>query len=244
MSATKTFLLELHCEEIPARFLNPLTEEFVRKFDEWSLSMGIREPKSVIFNLYSPRKLAWRIIKSGEGLFESQPDQTETQVGPPQRMCKDDAGRPTIQGEKFAEKWGVPFTDVRFEQPAGKKEPCAVVTITKQGRPTADLLAEALPGLIASLHVPKAMRWGRSDFEFVRPIRNILCLFGEQVVPITVDGVKATNTTWGHRLFHREHPAPITIATPEGYQEALEAAGIVVSAVSYTHLTLPTKRIV
>ncbi|NWJ42399.1 MAG: glycine--tRNA ligase subunit beta [Geothrix sp.] len=169
--------------------------------------------------------MAWLI----EFLPIEQPDQTETQVGPPQRMCVDETGKPTIQGEKFAEKWGVPFSDVRFEQPAGKKEPCAVVTLTKQGRPTAELLAEALPGLIASLHVPKAMRWGKSDFEFVRPIRNILCLFGEEVVPITVDGVTATNTTWGHRLYHRQHPAPVTIARPEAYEAALEAAGVVVS---------------
>jgi glycyl-tRNA synthetase beta chain len=229
VSVTQTFLLELHCEEIPARFLNPLTEEFAKKFDEWSLATGIRDPKSVVFSLYSPRKLAWRIIKSGEGLFEFQPDQTEIQVGPPQRMCVDEAGKPTIQGLKFAEKWGVDFGAVRFEQPAGKKEPCAVVTIMRKGRPSMDLLADALPGLIASLHVPKAMRWGKSDFEFVRPIRNILCLFGDQVVPITVDGVVATNTTWGHRLFHRQHPMPVLIATPEGYESALEAAGVVVS---------------
>ena len=144
-------------------------------------------------------------------------------------MCVGEDGKPTIQGLKFAEKWGVDFSAVRFEQPAGKKEPCAVVTITRKGRPTVDLLAEALPGLIAGLHVPKAMRWGKSDFEFVRPIRNILCLFGEQVVPITVDGVTATNTTWGHRLYHRQHPEPVRISTPEAYEAALEAAGVVVS---------------
>jgi glycyl-tRNA synthetase beta chain len=150
-------------------------------------------------------------------------------------MCADPDGQPTIQGLKFAEKWGVDFSAVRFEQPAGKKEPCAVVTITKKGRPTVDLLAEALPGLIAGLHVPKAMRWGSSEFEFVRPIRNILCLFGDQVVPITVDGVRATNTTWGHRLYHREHPAPVTIATPEAYETVLEAAGVVVSVEARRH---------
>jgi glycyl-tRNA synthetase beta chain len=144
-------------------------------------------------------------------------------------MCVGEDGQPTIQGLKFAEKWGVAFSAVRFEQPAGKKEPCAVVTITKTGRPTKDLLAEALPGLIAGLHVPKAMRWGNSEFEFVRPIRNILCLFGEEVVPITVDGVSATNTTWGHRLHHRRHPEAVTVATPEAYEAALEAAGVVVS---------------
>ncbi|MDP1833140.1 MAG: glycine--tRNA ligase subunit beta [Geothrix sp.] len=222
MSATKTFLLELHCEEIPARFLKPLTNEFATAFSTWAKSQGLPVADPEIF--FSPRKLCWR-----GAVPPSQPDQTETQIGPPQRMCVDEAGQPTIQGLKFAEKWGVDFSTVRFEQPVGKKEPCAVVTITKQGRPTLDLLAEALPGLIAGLHVPKAMRWGKSEFEFVRPIRNILCLFGDQVVPITVDGVTATNTTWGHRLYHRQHPEPVTIATPEAYESALAAAGIVVS---------------
>ncbi|MBK9796510.1 MAG: glycine--tRNA ligase subunit beta [Holophagaceae bacterium] len=222
MSATQTFLLELHCEEIPARFLEPLTEEFRTAFSTWAKSQGL--VSTTVGAFFSPRKLCWH-----GALPVSQPDQTETQVGPPQRMCVDESGQPTIQGQKFAEKWGVGFDQVRFEQPAGKKEPCAVVTITKKGRPTVDLLAEALPGLIASLHVPKAMRWGKSDFEFVRPIRNILCLFGDQIVPITVDGVTATNTTWGHRLYHRQHAAPITIATPDVYESVLEAAGVVVS---------------
>jgi glycyl-tRNA synthetase beta chain len=221
VSGTKAFLLELHCEEIPARFLTPLTEEFSTAFSAWAKNQGL--PTTALEIFFSPRKLCWR-----GAIPASQPDQTETQVGPPQRMCVDEAGKPTIQGQKFAEKWGVAFSAVRFEQPAGKKEPCGVVTITKKGRPTVDLLAEALPGLIAGLHVPKAMRWGKSDFEFVRPIRNILCLFGDQVVPITVDGVTATNTTWGHRLFHRQHPEPITIATPGAYESALETAGVVV----------------
>jgi glycyl-tRNA synthetase beta chain len=233
MSGTKTFLLELHCEEIPARFLGPLWENFVHlledKLEAWfPTGDSANYWENAIDNstgLYSPRKLAWRLVE----LPVVQPDQTESQVGPPQRMCVGEDGQPTIQGLKFAEKWGVDFSAVRFEQPAGKKEPCAVVTITKQGRPTLDLLAEALPGLIAGLHVPKAMHWGNSEFEFVRPIRNILCLFGDQVVPITVDGVTATNTTWGHRLYHREHPAPLTVATPETYESVLEAAGVVVS---------------
>nr|WP_275975881.1 glycine--tRNA ligase subunit beta [Geothrix terrae] len=214
-------MLELHCEEIPARFLKPLTDEFAMAFSAWAAGQGLVTSGLEIF--FSPRKLAWR----GAGLPASQPDQTDTQVGPPQRMCVGEDGQPTIQGLKFAEKWGVEFGAVRFEQPAGKKEPCAVVTITKQGRPTADLLAEALPGLIAGLHVPKAMRWGNSEFEFVRPIRNILCLLGDQVVPITVDGVAATSTTWGHRLYHRQHPEPVKIASPEVYEAALEAAGVV-----------------
>ncbi|MBS1765908.1 MAG: glycine--tRNA ligase subunit beta [Acidobacteria bacterium] len=217
MSETRTFLLELHCEEIPARFLGPLSEDFAG-----ALALAFAGVKVEV--AYSPRKLSWNCA-----LPVMQSDQTETQVGPPQRMCVGEGGKPTIPGLKFAEKWGVDFSAVRFEQPAGKKEPCAVVTVTKQGRPTKELLAEALPGLIAGLHVPKAMRWGSSDFEFVRPIRNILCLFGEEVVDFTVDGVKSGNTTWGHRLFHRQDPGPIVVKRPEDYEAALKDAGIVIS---------------
>jgi glycyl-tRNA synthetase beta chain len=265
MSETRTFLLELHCEEIPARFLEPLIHELqeslhdclkdanlagsfsvapektiaksemtlrshrfgeISKVDRVNVG-GIEKEVRTSWEVfgYSPRKLSWAFL----GLPTTQSDQTETQIGPPQRMCVSEDGQPTIQGLKFAEKWGVDFSAVRFEQPAGKKEPCAVVTVTKVGRSTKELLAEALPGLIAGLHVPKAMRWGSSDFEFVRPIRNILCLFGEEVVDFTVDGVKSGNSTWGHRLYHRQHPEPILVAHPEDYEAALKGAGIVVS---------------
>ncbi len=233
MSETRTFLLELHCEEIPARFLKPLSHDFGAAIWTWGDEVGVaieddgaaNDCTTYTCDFYSPRKLAWRISR----LLTNQPDQTEIQIGPPQRMCVDEDGKPTIQGLKFAEKWGVDFSAVRFEQPAGKKEPCAVVTVTKKGRPTKELLAEALPELIAGLHVPKAMRWGSSEFEFVRPIRNILCLFDQKVVDFTVDGVKSGNTTWGHRLYHRQHPEPIVVKRPEDYERAMKEAGVVVS---------------
>ena len=231
MSETKSFLLELHCEEIPARFLKPLWEEFVATFGnelgKWFGDSAQYQANAVEHSgdFNSPRKLAFRLT----GIPVQQPDQTETQVGPPQRMCVDEKGAPTVQGLKFAEKWGVDFGAVRFEQPAGKKEPCAVVTLTKKGRPTPELLAEALPRLIAGLHVPKAMRWGTSEFEFVRPIRNLLCLFGGEVVPFEVDGVKTTATTWGHRLYHMRHPEPVAIPSIDAYEAELEKAGVIVS---------------
>ncbi len=223
MSETRTFLLELHCEEIPARFLKPLTFELAEKLENFCREQKLE--KSELDHHCSPRKLSWTLTS----LSTQQPDQSETQVGPPQKMCLDAAGQPTQTGLKFAEKWGVDFSAVRFEQPAGKKEPCAVVGVTKKGRPTIELLAEALPKLIAALHVPKAMRWGNSEFEFVRPIRNVLCLFGNEVVDFTVDGVRSSNTTWGHRLHHMQNPNAIVIKQPEDYEAALEKAGVVVS---------------
>jgi len=220
---TKTLLLELHCEEIPARFLKPLTQDFATAFAKWAEAEKLGY--EAIEPLYSPRKLSWAI----SDLPVAQADQAEIQVGPPLRMCVDADGQPTVQGQKFAEKWGVGFAAVRFEQPAGKKEPCAVVELTRKGRPTLELLTEALPRLVAGLHVPKAMRWGHSSFEFVRPIRNVLCLFGREIVPIEIDGVKATASTWGHRLYHLKHPKPVKVERPKEYAEALRGAGVVVS---------------
>ena len=223
MTTTATLLLEIHCEEIPARFLKPLGTEFsdgAQAFILDTLKVAVTAEL-----LYSPRKLAWRIA----GLPLQQPDQTETQVGPPQRMCLDDQGAPTQTGLKFAEKWSVGYDQLRFEQPAGKKEPCAVVTLRHPGRPTAQLLAEALPRLIAGLHVPRAMRWGSSEFQFVRPIRNLLCLLGAEVIPFTLDGVSTGASTWGHRLYHMDHPAKVEVTSTDAYEAALEAAGIVVA---------------
>jgi glycyl-tRNA synthetase beta chain len=173
--------------------------------------------------MYSPRKLAWRV----EGLPGAQPDQLETQVGPPKRVCLDEAGALTVQGRKFMEKWGADPKAIKFGQPAGKKEPCAVLEISRPGRATVDILSEALPRLISGLHVPKAMRWGDSAFEFVRPIRSILCIFGAKVVPFVVDGVESGNATWGHRLYHRSHNNPLAVVSPEQYEAALKDGGVI-----------------
>jgi glycyl-tRNA synthetase beta chain len=223
MSGTRTLLLEIHCEEIPSRFLAPLAAELTETAQAFIREQLQTELATERF--YSPRKLAWRI----PGLPVVQADQTDTQTGPPRRLCVDDQGAPTQTGLKFAEKWGVGFDQVRFTQPAGKKEPCAEVTLVRRGRPTLELLAEALPRLISALHVPKAMRWGSSEFQFVRPIRNLLCLLGSEVVPFVLDGVPAGSTTWGHRLYHMDHPAPVAVPSPEAYEETLERAGVVVS---------------
>jgi glycyl-tRNA synthetase beta chain len=222
VSATATFLLELHCEEIPARFLKPLSEDFSSRLRHWGSEQGLGDFEVTPF--YSPRKLAWRV----EALPLAQADRVEVQLGPPQRLCVGPDGQPTVTGAKFAEKWGLTFAQVQYELVEGKKEPVAVAKAAHPGRPTLDLLVEILPTLVAQLHVPKAMRWGRSEFAFVRPIRNVLCLLGTDVVPIVLDGVAASNTTWGHRLHHREHPTPLLVSDPTAYERILDDAGVTV----------------
>jgi len=222
VSGAKPFLLELHCEEIPARFLKLLSADFATRLQAWGAEQSLGAFEVTTF--YSPRKLAWRV----EALPLSQEDRLEVQLGPPQRLCVGPDGQPTVTGAKFAEKWGLAFDQVRFEAVEGKKEPVAVARVAHPGRPTLDLLVEALPDLVSKLHVPKAMRWGRSEFAFVRPIRSVLCLLGEEIVPIVLDGVAASNTTWGHRLHHREFPAPLTVPEPMAYGKILDKAGVMV----------------
>lgn len=215
-------LFEIHCEEIPARFLSPLSTEFAEGLVAWMKAELACD--ATVEGFTSPRKLAWRV----QGLPDLQPDQTDLQLGPPQRMCVQD-GAPTQTGLKFAEKWGLPFAAIRFEQPKGKKEPVAVAAVVKEGRPVKELLSEILPKLVTGLHVPKAMRWGRSEFQFVRPIRNLLCILGSDVVPFELDGVASCGATWGHRLFHLDHPAKVPVSAPADYEAVLEGAGIVAS---------------
>ena len=223
MVTHKSLLLEIHCEEIPARFLDSLCSDFAEKIHNF-----INEKLNVnlaVEVFYSPRKLSWRI----HNVPVVQADRTDSHIGPTKDMCIDAQGNATKTGLKFAEKWGVNFDQVRFVKPTNKKELCAVAITTNKGRSTKQLLSEALPNLISALHVPKAMRWGSSEFQFIRPIRNILCILGNEVVPFQLDGIHSRNTTWGHRLFHIDHPDPVEISQPNEYEVVLERAGVIVS---------------
>lgn len=223
MNTISSLLLEIHCEEIPARFLDSLCSDFAEIIRDFICKNLNINPSIEVF--YSPRKLAWRI----KNIPNLQADRVDSHVGPPKHMCIDAQGNATQTGLKFAEKWGINFDQVNFIRPTNKKELCAVATITSKGRLTKHLLSEFLPGMISALHVPKAMRWGSSEFQFVRPIRNILCIFGNEVVPFQLDSIHASNTTWGHRLFHLDHPNPIEVSEPNAYEATLERAGVIVS---------------
>jgi glycyl-tRNA synthetase beta chain len=223
MNNMKSLLLEIHCEEIPARVLHSLGLEFAEKMQLFINENFDIHPLIEIF--YSPRKLAWHI----QNIPTTQIDRVDNHIGPPKNICVDTQGNVTKTGLRFADKWGIKFDQVSFIKPANKKELYATATITRKGYSTKQLLAEVLPGMISALHVPKAMRWGSSEFQFIRPIRNILCILGDEVVPFNLDNVHTCNTTWGHRLHHLDHPNPIKISKPDEYEAVLEGAGVIAS---------------
>ncbi|MEZ0120686.1 MAG: hypothetical protein SGVNAXEH_000830, partial [Holophagaceae bacterium] len=211
----KDFLLEIHCEEIPAKFLAPLHSDLQEKL------LNLLEVNGLVIqgghlrspDWYSPRKIAIFL----PGILEIQPDIQSVEVGPSKAVCLDAHGQVTDAGTRFAEKWKSSFQEVVFEEVKGKKGEYAVLRRTVKGLPAIQVLSAALPSLIASLSVPKAMRWGHSSFVFVRPIRNILCLLGSSVIPFEIDGVQSSSSTLGHRLAKGE----IKISQPSEYESLL-----------------------
>lgn len=217
-------LLEIHCEEIPAKYLKPLQEQLYRDLGTALLKQQlIKElaPQGPSEDFYAPCKLAVRF----HGLQERQPSVVNQHVGPAESICLTTSGEPTEAGLRFAQKWDLPFGEVRFESVAGKKGRYAVVSRQSESQSASAVLANIIPEVISSLTVPKAMRWGSSSFLFVRPIRNVLCLLGSDVVSFALDGVSSSRETLGHRL----SPGRITIDTPSTYEVQLKSKNVIIS---------------
>ncbi len=209
----KDLLLEVGCEELPARFIEPalrsLAEEAERALSAAGLSFsGIR-------TLGTPRRLTLFVAD----LSERQPDRVEEIQGPPKRVAFDEAGNPTPAALGFARKQGVDLSAIQIkETPKGE-----YLFVEKRipGRDTRELLPEILTGLLSRIHFPKTMRWGSHDFRFARPIRWLLALYGGEVVPLEVAGVRSDRFTYGHRFLS---PGAIEVSGLDDYLEKLRKA--------------------
>ncbi|HET7452988.1 MAG TPA: glycine--tRNA ligase subunit beta, partial [Thermoanaerobaculia bacterium] len=150
-----------------------------------------------------------------------QEDRTVEVSGPPVDKAVDADGRPTKTAEGFARAQGVAVTELRRHRtPRGE---VLLARRTVPGRLTKDLLAEITPRILASMTFPKMMRWGSGEHEFVRPVHGVVAVFGGEVVPMTVFGVRAGNRTVGHRL---RSDGEIEVTDSEDYARRLRRAGV------------------
>jgi glycyl-tRNA synthetase len=168
--------------------------------------------------LGTPRRL---VIYVGD-LATQQPDLEQVVKGPPVSRAFDALGMPTPAAEGFARSKGVPVDELRVREIEGGQYVTAVVR--SSGQSTLQALAGALPGLITGLRFDKAMRWNSSNVSFSRPIRWLLALYGEQVVPFTFAGLRSGNLTHGLRFSHQEE---IQVNSATDYLAAMQAQGIV-----------------
>jgi len=215
----RDFLVEVGTEELPPKALPELEAAFftkiVSQLDQFGLKHGSYESFS------TPRRLAVRIKR----LVTQQPDQQIQRRGPPVKTAFDQVGHPTRAAMAFAESCGVALTALGREADA-KGNDCLAFTGTKAGAVTATLLPDIVQKALDALPIPKRMRWGSGEAQFVRPVHWLVMLFGKEVLPATVLDVAAGDSTRGHRFMA---PKPIRIASPAAYEKALLSRGKVIA---------------
>ena len=210
------FLLEIGTEELPVGDLESALEQLEVKVLE--LLKKLRLSFKAIHIMGTPR----RLVVSVEALSGRQMDQEQIVKGPPASRAYDEAGHPTKAAQGFARSKGVSVEELEKREINGGEY---VVAIVKQkGLPAREVLAMALPELIASLHFDKPMRWNSSNVYFSRPIRWLLALHGNQMIPFEFAGVSSGMSTRGLR-FHQ--PTQFQISSPEDYFQTLTQEGIV-----------------
>ena len=213
------FLLEIGCEEIPARMIDAASRELRERLNTL-LQRERLQPAGAISHLDTPRRLA--VLASG--IPASQPDITEQVNGPSAQIAYKD-GQPTPAAHSFAKKVGV---DVgKLEKVSTPKGEYLAATVTRKGRNAAEILAETLPKEISALYWPKNMYWRRRGEMFVRPVRWLVAMLDEQVVPLELFGLRAGKTSRGHRIiFGKAGSGSVAISKPSAYVEALRGAKV------------------
>ena len=214
------FLLEIGTEEIPARMIDSARDELARRVGE--LLQRERLASGAAVQAYStPRRLA--VLASG--VASSQPDVSEQVTGPSLKVAYKD-GKATPAAEAFARKVGVPVE--ALEKITTPKGEYLAATVHKKGRAAGEILAELLPKEIGGIYWAKNMYWrGKSAERFVRPVRWLVTLLDGEVVPLEFAGIRAGDTSEGHRVLSS---GPVLVARPAEYSSALAAGSVVVSS--------------
>jgi len=211
-------LFELGTEELPPRALGvlsaALTENIVKGLDAAGITHGR------FHSFATPRRLAVWVEK----LAMSQPDRSVEKRGPPLANAFDSQGAPAQSAIAFAKNCGVPVA--ALERLTTEKGAWLVFRGIEKGASTLNLLGEIITQAIAALPMPKRMRWGAHTAEFVRPVHSVVLLYGDEVVPLEVLGLRAGRVSFGHR-FHS--PRPIVLKSAKGYENRLRRAKVVAS---------------
>jgi glycyl-tRNA synthetase beta chain len=213
------FLLEIGCEEIPARMIDAASRELRERLLAL-LQRERLEPAGAISHLDTPRRLA--VLASG--IPVSQPDITEQVSGPSAQVAYKD-GQPTPAAHAFAKKVCVDVANL--EKVSTPKGEYLAATVTRKGRNAAEILAETLPKEISTLYWPKNMYWRKRGGVFVRPVRWLVAMLDEKIVPLELFGLVAGKTSRGHRIiFGDTGSGTVTISKPSAYVESLREAKV------------------
>ena len=209
-------LIELFSEEIPARMQARAREDLKSMVTSGLVEAGLTYASAGAFS--TPRRLTLAI----DGLSPQSQPVREERKGPA-------ATAPQAAIEGFLRSTGLTLD--QLERRADKKGETLYAIVEKPGRPAADIIAEVLETTIRSFPWPKSMRWGAGTLRWVRPLQSILCLMsdegGSTIVPLTVDGITAANTTEGHRFLS---PGRFAVTGFDDYAVKLKRAHVVLDS--------------
>ena len=211
------FLFEIGLEEVPARMISSAEAELLKRVT--ALLTRERLISTTTAKSFStPRRLAVLI----SNVAARQEDEAEEVQGPATKIAFKD-GVPGPAAIAFAKKNGVEVTALRVvDTPKGEY---IVADVLRPGKSAAEVLTAELPKEIAGIYWAKNMYWRAGKPEkFVRPVRWLLALLGDEVVPVEFGGYTAGRVTYGHRVLHGAEP--IEIAEPAAYASALQTAHV------------------
>ena len=213
----KNYVLELGVEEIPAQYIKRMADSMAENaklcLDEQHLDFD------KVYVLYTPRRLTLFV----DGLVSAQPDQTVQVKGPATKIAFNEKGEPSAALLGFLKKNGCTVEDVRVLSD-GKNEYTSIEHLEK-GKQTVDILGACMEKVILSIYNPNPMRWANFKIKFIRPIRWILSLYGEQAVSVKLECAESSNVTYGHRTL-ANHGAEVKSA--DAYIETLRGLYVVV----------------
>jgi len=186
------FLLEIGCEEIPARMIDAASQE-LRERVHTLLNRERLNAKDTMTYFDTPRRLA----VLAPGIPAAQADISEQITGPAVTVAFKD-GQPTPAAHAFAKKSGMHISQLdRISTPKGDY---LSARITKKGRGAREIISELLPKEISSIYWPKSMYWRKPSERFVRPVRWVVAMLDDEVVPVEFFGIMAGNQSRGHRI--------------------------------------------
>lgn len=218
MSEQRDLLIEIGTEELPPKALRNLSLAFADAMHKGLAAVGLQAETPLVFA--TPRRLALLI----KALPVAQADRESVRRGPALAAAFDDEGCPTQAATGFAKSCGVEVE--ALDKLEGDKGSWLSFRMLEKGQATAALIPDLLRNALAALPIPKRMRWGNRNDEFVRPVHWVVLLFGNEVIDTEILGVKTGRYTHGHR-FH--HPEAMYLAEPEAYLPLLETEGYVVA---------------
>jgi glycyl-tRNA synthetase beta chain len=209
------FLLEIGCEEIPARMIGAASEELRQRVT--ALLNRERLSGGEVTHFDTPRRLA--VLAAG--IAASQADIVEQVTGPSVNVAYKD-GQPSPAAHAFAKKAGVDVA--QLEKVTTPKGEYIAAKVTKKGRSAAEILAEGLPKELSTIYWPKNMYWQKPNERFVRPVRWLVAMLDGETIPLEFGGIRAGKTSRGHRIL-TDGVVAIPHAGP-AYFESLRAAKV------------------